>query len=234
MAVVFDFDGVLVDSVAPVTSSINAALREHGLAARDPAELLRLIGPPTFSAFSELLGEPPDSPSVAAVVATYRAHYAAVYLTQTRVFDGVVAMLEGLSAHMQHQRSDMQQQGPDMQHRGGLAVATSKSSEFAQPLLDALGLARFFAVTAAADPQTRGDDKFAVLGRALAGLGVSDATMVGDRSFDMQAARAHGLRAVGVSWGIGDVEELRAAGAEAIADSPAELLALLVDAASGR
>jgi beta-phosphoglucomutase-like phosphatase (HAD superfamily) len=35
VAVVFDFDGVLVDSVAPVTASINAALREHGLPERD-------------------------------------------------------------------------------------------------------------------------------------------------------------------------------------------------------
>ena len=33
--------------------------------------------------------------------------------------------------------------------------------------------------------------------------------MVGDRSFDMVAARAHGLRAVGVAWGIGSREELR-------------------------
>ena len=36
--------------------------------------------------------------------------------------------------------------------------------------------------------------------------------MVGDRSFDMVAARAHGLRAVGVAWGIGSREELEAAG----------------------
>ena len=209
MAVVFDFDGVLVDSVAPVTSSINAALREHGLAERDPQELRRLIGPPTYSAFSELLGASPDSPEVSAIVTTYRSHYAAVYLTSTRVFDGIAAMLEALSA-----------QTP-------LAVATSKSVTFAQPLLDALGLARFFAVTAAADPLTISDDKSAIVARALDGLGVSDAAMVGDRSFDMEAAQAHGLRAVGVSWGIGSVEELRAAGAQAIADTPAQLLALL-------
>ena len=216
MAVVFDFDGVLVDSVAPVTSSINAALREHGLAERDPRELRRLIGPPTYSAFAELLAAAPDSPQVSAVVATYRAHYEAVYLSATRVFDGVVEMLEALSA------------------QAALALATSKSVDFAQPLLDALGLSRFFAVTAAADPRSSDDDKSAIVARALAELGVAEAAMVGDRSFDMEAARAHGLRAIGVSWGIGSVEELRAAGAEAIADSPAALLALLVGAAGAR
>jgi phosphoglycolate phosphatase len=218
---------VLVDSLAPVTQSINAALRDHGLAERAPQELRSLIGPPTFVAFSQLLGEPPDAPLVAAVVATYRAHYNAVYLTQTRVFDGIFEMLEGLLLHMQQHAEQHMQQAP-------IAIATSKSSEFAQPLLDALGLARFFAVTAAADPTMRSDDKSAVVGRALVQLGVSEATMVGDRSFDMQAARAHGLRTVGVSWGIGSVAELSAAGAEAIADTPAALLALLVGDGSRR
>ena len=211
MAVVFDFDGVLVDSIAPVTSSINAALIEHGLPARSAQQLRRLIGPPTFSAFSELLGEPPDSPRVAAVVATYRANYEAVYMTATRVFDGVPELLEELARHH------------------ALAVATSKSSDFAQPLLDALALSGYFTVVAAADPRTADDDKNAIVARALAALGESSGAMVGDRSFDMLAARAHRLRAIGVGWGIGDAEELLAAGAETIAQTPADLLALLVD-----
>jgi phosphoglycolate phosphatase len=147
---------------------------------------------------------------VAEVVATYRAHYEAAYLTQTRVFDGVPAMLDELSRHE------------------ALAVATSKSSDFAQPLLDALGLAGFFTVVAAADPRTSADDKSAIVARALAALGASSAAMVGDRSFDMLAARSHALRAIGVGWGIGTHEELLEAGAEVIAASPAELLALLV------
>ncbi len=47
--------------------------------------------------------------------------------------------------------------------------------------------------------------------------------MVGDRHVDMEAARAHGLRAVGVTWGFGTAEELRAAGADVLVDTPAEL-----------
>jgi phosphoglycolate phosphatase len=41
----------------------------------------------------------------------------------------------------------------------------------------------------------------------------------------MVAARAHGLRAVGVAWGIGSREELEAAGADVIVASPDELAA---------
>jgi phosphoglycolate phosphatase len=216
VAVIFDFDGVLVDSVAPVTSSINAALREHGLPERPPSQLRALIGPPTFSAFSELLGRPPRDPRVAEVVATYRAHYEAAYLTQTEVFEGVPAMLEELSRDQ------------------ALAVATSKSSDFAQPLLDVLGLAPFFTVVAAADPRTADDDKSAIVARALAALGENAGAMVGDRSFDMVAARSHALRAVGVGWGIGTEEELRAAGAEVIAATPAELVAVLAGVPDAR
>jgi phosphoglycolate phosphatase len=210
VAVVFDFDGVLVDSVAPVTSSINAALREHGLAERPLEQLLPLIGPPTFVAFSGLLAQPPDSPLVAEVVASYRARYESVYLTQTPVFDGVEAMLGELSRHF------------------ALAVATSKSSDFAQPLLEALGLARHFTVVAAADPYSADEDKSEIVERALAALGERSGAMVGDRSFDMLAARAHGLRAIGAGWGVGGERELRDAGAEVVAAAPGELVALLV------
>jgi phosphoglycolate phosphatase len=216
-AVIFDFDGVLVDSYAPVTGSINAALVEHGLPARPPAELRRFIGPPTFSAFSELTGRRPQSDAVAAIVATYRERYAEVYLTQTRVFDGIVPMLDALAARME------------------LAIATSKSALFAEPLLDALGLTRFFVAVAAAAADDTDDDKTAIVGRALALLDGRPVAMVGDRSFDVDAARAHGLLSIGVTWGIGSAEELRAAGADRLIEEPGELLALLaVDRLRGR
>ncbi len=208
-AVIFDFDGVLVDSYRAVTGAINAALVEHGLAARDPAELRHFIGPPTFTAFSELTGTPPDSDAVAAIVATYRERYAAVYLTSTTVFEGVVEMLDALSRRMP------------------LALATSKSVLFAQPLLEELALDRYFAVVVAADADDTHDDKTAIVGRVLDALDRDGAVMVGDRSFDIVAARAHGLSAIGVSWGIGSVEELRAAGADVIVEQPGELVALL-------
>jgi phosphoglycolate phosphatase len=42
----------------------------------------------------------------------------------------------------------------------------------------------------------------------------------------VEAAHANGLRCVGVLWGFGTEEELRAAGADAIVAEPAELSAL--------
>jgi len=60
----------------------------------------------------------------------------------------------------------------------------------------------------------RATTKAAIIARALtalAALGCHAAAMVGDRSFDVEAARAHGLLAIGVTWGIGSAAELEQA-----------------------
>ena len=51
--------------------------------------------------------------------------------------------------------------------------------------------------------------------------------MIGDRRYDMEGAARHGMRAVGVLWGFGDADELRAAGARALVESPAALVTTL-------
>ena len=48
--------------------------------------------------------------------------------------------------------------------------------------------------------------------------------MVGDRHFDMAAARANGLIAIGVTWGVGTRAELEQAGADLLIDDPSQLL----------
>ena len=47
--------------------------------------------------------------------------------------------------------------------------------------------------------------------------------MVGDRNQDMIAAKAHGLTAIGVTWGYGSREELLSTGADILVDTMAEL-----------
>ncbi len=93
---VFDFDGVIVDSRAPVRTAVNEALAAHGFARRNPAELDRFIGPPVLAAFAELTGEREDSDAVGACAATYHLEYERVYLTQTTIVDGIVAVLDAV------------------------------------------------------------------------------------------------------------------------------------------
>jgi phosphoglycolate phosphatase len=68
-----------------------------------------------------------------------------------------------------------------------------------------------------------------MIARALSDYSIDAgaAVMVGDRHFDIEGARVNGVRAIGAGWGFGSIEELRGAGADAIAMTPPELPDLL-------
>jgi phosphoglycolate phosphatase len=205
--VVFDFDGAIIDSRTPVRIAVNEALVAHGFGSRPPEQLDRFIGPPVLSAFAELTGEPERSETVAALASTYHAAYERVYLGETELVDGIGPVLHSLELP--------------------LALATAKQSEFVAPLLSALGLASRFGVVYAAERSALDEPKQLIVERALRRLGCERPVVVGDTAFDVEAAHANGVRAIGVSWGIGTRDELAQAGADIIVERPAELLTLL-------
>jgi phosphoglycolate phosphatase len=59
------------------------------------------------------------------------------------------------------------------------------------------------------------------------GLNPSEIAIVGDTKNDILTAKNGGFYAVGVTWGFRDKEELEAHGADAIINSPQELLTVL-------
>jgi phosphoglycolate phosphatase len=204
-AILFDLDGVLVDSRVAISRCISHALEAQGLPRPRREALERFIGPQLTVAFAELTGHPEDSTLVRACLASYRARYREASLRETRVFGGVPAALETLAEDYR------------------LAVATSKPAAFAEPLLAALALRESFEHVAAPDLDAHRETKEDTIRGALAALSAARAVMVGDRSFDIAGAHACGIPAIGVSWGIGSTEELQAARAEAIVDHPHEL-----------
>lgn len=112
-----------------------------------------------------------------------------------------------------------------------LGIATSKSIEVAEPVLEALGLRARFAVVEGTPVDELGTRKTTVVARALARLRAlgapRPAALVGDRAQDVAGAHAHGLRALGALWGYGGRAELVAAGADALLERPADVLDLL-------
>ena len=206
-AVLFDLDGVLVDSRTAFVASVNAALAEHGLPARGAEELHPYLGPPLHRTFASLgAGEE----QVDALVVSYRARYRTTMAAESAVFDGIPEALERLSATMP------------------LVVATSKSRALAEPLLEQMGLRERFQAVYGPSLQARDEAKSLTIARALEGLPhARRPVMVGDRKFDVLGARAHELPCVGVLWGIGSERELREAGAVALVGEPAELVELL-------
>lgn|SRR4051812_13031200 len=207
-AVLFDLDGVLVDSRTAFARSVNAALAEHGLAQRADDELHRHLGPPLHRTFATLGAA--DDEQVDALVLSYRARYRTTMADESTVFDGIPEALDALAGTVP------------------LVVATSKSQVLAESLLDQLGLREYFGAVHGPSLQARDEAKSLTIARALEGLpGARRPVMVGDRKFDVLGARAHELPCIGVLWGIGGERELREAGAAVLASEPSELVDLL-------
>lgn len=111
-----------------------------------------------------------------------------------------------------------------------LAVASSKPAVFVRQILDEYRLTEYFTVIEGSDLEGKHVEKEDVLRTALLRLGDHrSAVMVGDRKFDILAARRFGLKTVGAAYGYAQGRELEEAGADQIASSPAEIRKIILD-----
>ena len=206
--VLLDLDGTLIDSGEGVVASSREGFRGAGLQAPDDEVLRSFIGPPIHDS-ARRVGVPTELHD--AVVGGYQRAFADRGNLMARVFDEVPEALAQLRAA-----------------GARLVVATAKPHTFAVPVLEHLGLAgRVDGVFGAPDDES--DTKGQIIARALASLAPGTrAVMVGDREHDVEGARQNGLDCVGVLWGFGNRAELERAGARAVVDSPAALVAAVL------
>ncbi len=207
--VLFDLDGTLTDPGEGIVESILVALRELGLPGPSRERLRDCVGPPLRDSFLEL-GASPDQ--VERLLETYRARYREVGMFENRVYPEIPTLLAELGS------------------RGcRLLVATSKPTPFAEAILDHFQLRDFFAGVYGSHLDGRLADKRELLAdiRARVHLEPDRAALVGDRRFDITAARSEALFSVGALWGYGTRSELVAARADALADRPRDVFAAL-------
>jgi HAD superfamily hydrolase (TIGR01509 family) len=195
-AVVFDMDGVLVDSGAHHREAWVAMCRDCGVT--PPPEFWRLtIGRPAEEAVVLLVGDVGRG-ETRRLADLKREHY-------TRLARRGVVAVAGVGAFVQ------------ALVRAGVprAVATSASRRDLARVLDALGLTRHLDVTVTADDVRRGKPHPEVYLKAAEGLGVDAAACVvfEDAIVGVQAARAAGMRVIGVTTAH-TADELIDAGAE--------------------
>jgi phosphoglycolate phosphatase len=207
-ALLFDLDGCLVDSLPSIVRCWAEALSEFGYRPPTPVEIRPHLGPPADVAARHFAPGASEQ-MIEAIITSYRARSEAA--TEARAYAGVPELVERLSAR-----------------RVLLAVATSKSVEVAAGLLERLHLARWFSLVEGTPAHELGTDKTTVVARLLDRLApIRPEALVGDRSQDVRAAHAHGLLAIGALWGYGSREELIAAGADRLAETPADVLGLV-------
>lgn len=205
--ILFDLDGTLTDSAPGILNAVEYALRHYGIAEPDRALLRRFIGPPLYDSFSRFYGF--DRETALEAVEVYREYYNAAGIFENSVYPGVPEMLCQLKASGKN-----------------LLVATSKPEVMALQILEHFDLAAHFSVIAGATLDSSRSAKADVLTYALDRAGITDRAgvlMVGDREYDVFGAKALGLNCLGVLYGYGSREELCRAGADALAESPAQV-----------
>jgi phosphoglycolate phosphatase len=218
--VIFDLDGTLVDSVPDIAWSLNATLAEAGLPPLPVEAVGRLVGDGAAKLIEGAL--PPartepetDRPTdldeqralVARLLARYQLNYAEHLCVDTRLYPGVIDLLDALP-------------------RAGIAAAvlTNKPGALARGLLDALSIAdRFDVVLGEGDGLPRKPDPGAA--RSIierVGADAAGTVVLGDGLPDVRMARAVPCRAVAATWGYSAAAALRAESPTFMAISPAE------------
>ncbi|MBD8057780.1 HAD family hydrolase [Cellulomonas sp. JH27-2] len=205
--VLLDVDGTLVDSNYLHVDAWVRAFRDVGLAVYG-WRVHRAIGMGSTQLVDSLAGADADRVRDA-VNDAHSSHYADA-ADQLRAFDGARELVRALSA------------------RGARPVlATSASPDELERLRDVLDVeAELHAVTSAQDVEAaKPEPDLVQVALEAAGVEPSGAVFVGDTVWDVEAAKKAGVPCVAVlSGGIG-ADELRAAGAVAIYDDVAALLA---------
>jgi phosphoglycolate phosphatase len=190
---IFDLDGTLTDSKPGILECLTNALDAHRISWTGPLDWF--IGPPADQSLRRLMPDADDSQRTALLL-DYRLCYAATGWAKNSVYLGVYAVLESLRA------SGWQ-----------LFVCTSKREDFTQRILEKFALRAYFLAVYADTVGSLHHSKTNLLHRLLEEQSLDRAAtvMVGDRHFDIEAARTNGVTSIAVTYGYGTSEELEAA-----------------------
>ena len=110
------------------------------------------------------------------------------------------------------------------------AVCTSKNEPVAEMVCEKMGLSPYLDAICGSTLDGSRKAKADLIPYALDVLGCTDkekALMVGDTHFDARGAQLAGVDFLGVTFGYGTVESMKACGAIGFADSPEEIVDIL-------
>jgi phosphoglycolate phosphatase len=210
---VFDLDGTLVDSRRDLADSANELLRQCGAAPRAEEEIGRMVGDGAAVLVARVFAaaaipQPPDA------LARYLAIYDERLLTHTRVYPGMIDVLDTLRT------------------RAPLAILTNKPLASTRRVLAGLGLEPYFpaaSVIGGDGPFARKPDAGGLRHLAeQADAPIASTLLVGDSMIDFRTARSAGARICLARYGFGfeTIPVSERGAADRVIDSPNALLSV--------
>ena len=207
----FDMDGTLLDTLEDLRDSTNHVLREMGYPERSLEEMRRFVGNGAEMQIRRAVPEGTSKENIAKALRAYRAYYQEHCRIKTKVYDGLLDMLDALKAR--GVKTAVVSNKPD-------AAVKKLSEEYFGGRMD-------YAVGAKEGVHCKPypdmvDDALKALGETRDG-----AVFIGDSEVDVQTGLNAGLPVIAVSWGFRSREVVIEAGATVIADDARQLEVLL-------
>jgi len=214
--VIFDLDGTLIDNRLAIRENFNRALQSQGYPPAPVHQIDAMIGNKTLlEMFSEVL---PASERYLApeLVLEYRRSYRDTCHIGVVILDGVLPTLNRMR-----------------EEAFKLAVATTKSDELANILINRIGLNIYFDLVTGSKEEARAKPHADMVQFVMRELGFepTQTALVGDTPVDVATARNAGTYSIivtsGVALGFTTLERVRDSRPDAIISSLTELLDLL-------
>ena len=212
--VLFDLDGTVSESALGIRASLEHAIKQIGKPLPNLDDYTLYIGPPLIDTFRNLCHFTEEESAQG--VEIYRDYYDTYGKFKNKLYDGMKDVLTAL-----------RNQGTK------LAVCTSKYEKFAEEIVELLGVSDYFDAVCGSTLDGSRKDKKDLIPYAVKTLGGDfdtereNTVMLGDTYFDARGARMCNVDFIGVKYGYGSLEQMKAEGAEIFAETPADILPLL-------
>lgn len=203
----FDLDGTLTDSSEGIIKCAIYTFEKMGIEVPDIEELKTFIGPPLGDSFvNHGVAEEDRSRSVD----IFRERYIPIGKFENKPYPGMIDLLDRLK-----------------KEGFKLYVATSKPEKTAKEVLAHFDMDKYFNEIAGATMDGSRERKEEVIQYLLNKVdnveNDGDTVMIGDTAFDVRGAAELGIPCIGVTWGFGDLNEMREAGAIGIVETMEQL-----------
>lgn len=210
--VVFDLDGTLLDTLEDLYRAANAALESHSLPRRTRDEVRLFVGNGVEMLIRRAVPVGTDEETTLAVLADFKATYAAICEDHTKPYDGILAVLAAL------------------REKGIRVAVVSNKFDAATKQLCRKYFGELVEVAIGERAGVRKKPAPDTVYEALKELGMTatGAVYVGDSDVDIQTAENCGMPCISVTWGLRDKEFLLQSGAEILVDAPKDLLGVII------
>ena len=205
-AIIFDYDGVIVDSLEQAVEKDNLMFALYGKSLRVNADMIRAVwGEGWRKLYTNLMGFSEDEIIEASAVRKELGHS----VRFPDVFPGMPEVLQTLAA------------------RFSLYIISSSDADNIHQVLKSHNLdqyiARIFGQNTLGDVY-KPNPEYLLRPLAEEGLSVGEALSIGDSVDDLQMSQAAGVSVIACTWGWQEYKDLEREKPEALARSPQELL----------